>query len=259
MANKNKIEFLEAKIVALENENQNLKSLYMQQVMFGIKMTEIIAKMVVLLDKKNEIPPLIPGRLFPCPTLAEEIKENLLEEIQHNELQKNNISFHNITTKCETSDIRGQASCEDSMNEYSNVSSFEAETEQGLDEHLHKTFRNGEELLGKSQKDQLSDIIRYFKHAASDLLWQFLLGLLLDRDQEYIKWTGRGWEFYLHDREVVAKLWGTHKRRKNMTYDNLARTLRFYYTKGILSKCEEKFTYRFDDKHFTAFLADTKL
>ena len=47
MANNNKTEFLEAKIVALENENQHLKSLYMQQVMFGIKMTEIIAKIRV--------------------------------------------------------------------------------------------------------------------------------------------------------------------------------------------------------------------
>ena len=65
--------------------------------------------------------------------------------------------------------------------------------------------------------------------------------------------------FYLHEREVVAQLWGCAQTAKNMTYDNLARTLRFYYTKGIISKCEEKFTYRFDEKHLTAFLEDTKL
>ena len=259
MTNKNKIEFLEAKIVALENENQHLKSLYMQQVKFGIKMTEMIAEMDSLLEKKKTEIESLSRRLFtppPCSKLTEEIQENLLQEIQETEVQKKNLSFHNITPKCET-DIRAQAGCEDSTNEY--VSSLEAETEHGLDEHIQKTFRNGEELLGNSQKYQLTDIERKLKDVGSNLLWQFLLGLLLDRDQEYIKWTGRDWEFYLHDRELVAKLWGVHKRRKNMTYDNLARTLRFYYTKGVLSKCEEKFTYRFDDKHLTAFIEDTKL
>lgn len=259
MTNKNRIEFLEAKILALENENQHLKSLYKQQVMFGIKMTEMIAEMDSLLEKKKTEIESLSRRLFippPCSKLSEEFQENVLQEIHEKELQKKNL--HNITTKCET-DIGAQAGCEDSTNKY--VNSLEAEsqpeTEQGLDKHIQKTFRNGEELLGNSQKYQLTVIERKLKDVGSDLLWQFLLGLLLDRDQEYIKWTGPDWEFYLHDREVVAKLWGVHKRRKTMTYDNMARTLRFYYTKGILSKCEEKFTYRFDDKHLTAFLEDT--
>merc|ERR1711911_26074 len=158
MPNKNKIEFLEAKIVALENENQHLKSLYMQQVMFGIKMTELIAEMDSLLEKKKTEIESLSRRLFippPCSKLTEEIQDNLLQEIKEKEVQKKNLSFHNITPKCET-DIRAQAGCEDSTNEY--VSSLEAETEHGLDEHIQKTFRNGEELLGNSQKYQLTDI-----------------------------------------------------------------------------------------------------
>ena len=235
MSNKTRIEFLETKILVLENENQHLKSLYKQQVMFGIKMTEIIAEMDSLLEKKKAEIESLSRRLLippPCLKLTEEIQENLLQEIQEKELQKKNLSLHNITTKCETSDIRAQAGCEDTTNDY--VSSSETEIDQGLDEHIRKTFRNGEELLGNSQKYQLTDIGRKLKDVGCELLWQFLLGLLLDRDQECIKWTGRDWEFYLYDREVVAKLWGEHKRRKNMTYDNLARTLRFYWLSFVI-------------------------
>ena len=35
--------------------------------------------------------------------------------------------------------------------------------------------------------------------------------------------------------------------------------LRFYYTEGIVTKCQERFTYRFGDQHLTALLdKDTK-
>ena len=136
MANKTKIEFLEAKIVALENENQHLKSLYMQQVMFGIKMTEMIAEMDSLLEKKKTEIESLSRRLFilpPCLKLTEEIQENLLQEIQEKELQKKNLSLHNLTPKFETY-IRAQANREDSTNEY--VSSLAAVTVQGVGEHI---------------------------------------------------------------------------------------------------------------------------
>ena len=47
------IEFLEAKIERLENENRHLKSALKKQVSFGNKMTEMIAEMDELLEKKK--------------------------------------------------------------------------------------------------------------------------------------------------------------------------------------------------------------
>ena len=48
-----KIQQLEAKIVLLENENRNLKSLLQKQVIFGNTMTEMLAKMDDLLEEKK--------------------------------------------------------------------------------------------------------------------------------------------------------------------------------------------------------------
>ena len=47
------IQFLEAKIERLENENRHLKSALEKQVSFGNKMTEMIAEMDELLEKKK--------------------------------------------------------------------------------------------------------------------------------------------------------------------------------------------------------------
>lgn len=40
-------------------------------------------------------------------------------------------------------------------------------------------------------------------------LWQFLLELLTDKScQNFISWTGDGWEFKLTDPDEVARRWG---------------------------------------------------
>ena len=48
-----KIKLLESKIVVLENENANLKSLLQNQIVFGKRMTEIVSEMDELLEKKK--------------------------------------------------------------------------------------------------------------------------------------------------------------------------------------------------------------
>ena len=48
-----KIELLESKIVVLEKENANLKSLLQNQIVFGKRMTEIVSEMDELLEKKK--------------------------------------------------------------------------------------------------------------------------------------------------------------------------------------------------------------
>lgn len=112
-------------------------------------------------------------------------------------------------------------------------------------------YGNGEEALDDLKKDQLAEIRKFFEaniQFSNDKLWKFLLSLLVDRDQKCIKWTGNDWEFYLADREEVARLWGVTKRRPRMSYEKMSRALRFYYSEGIISKCQQRFTYRFSDK-----------
>lgn len=63
-------------------------------------------------------------------------------------------------------------------------------------------------------------------------LWQFLLQLLLDSNNEQlICWTNEEGEFKLLQAEEVARLWGARKNKPNMNYDKLSRALRYYYDK----------------------------
>ena len=202
--------------------------------------------------------------------------EALQAEIER--LKKENEALRSQSSKTETSDKSTQTADDlknglggdftidledDNIKEISlgdsfNVDPFEVKTEPVFEEGPPKVaYANGEETLGHMQIDKLDALRRIFEtdvQLFSDILWKFLLGLLLDRDQKCIKWTGREWEFYLPDREEVARLWGVQKRRPNMTYEKMSRGLRFYYTEGIVTKCQERFTYRFGDKHLTALL-----
>ncbi|XP_069559327.1 ETS domain-containing protein Elk-4 [Brachyistius frenatus] len=78
-------------------------------------------------------------------------------------------------------------------------------------------------------------------------LWQFLLQLLLDSNNEQlICWTNEEGEFKLLQAEEVARLWGARKNKPNMNYDKLSRALRYYYDKNIIKKVNgQKFVYRF--------------
>ncbi|TNN38629.1 ETS domain-containing protein Elk-1 [Liparis tanakae] len=63
-------------------------------------------------------------------------------------------------------------------------------------------------------------------------LWQFLLQLLLDsNNDQLICWTNEEGEFKLLQAEEVARLWGARKNKPNMNYDKLSRALRYYYDK----------------------------
>uniref|UniRef100_A0A3Q3W8V9 ETS domain-containing protein n=1 Tax=Mola mola TaxID=94237 RepID=A0A3Q3W8V9_MOLML len=78
-------------------------------------------------------------------------------------------------------------------------------------------------------------------------LWQFLLQLLVDSNNEQlICWTNEEGEFKLLQAEEVARLWGARKNKPNMNYDKLSRALRYYYDKNIIKKVNgQKFVYRF--------------
>ncbi len=82
-------------------------------------------------------------------------------------------------------------------------------------------------------------------------LWQFLYALLNDQDKKYsklIEWTANSpsREFRLLEPEAIAIWWGEHKNKKNMSYDKLSRSLRYYYDKGIIRKISgERYVYQF--------------
>ena len=82
-------------------------------------------------------------------------------------------------------------------------------------------------------------------------LWQFLYTLLTDPDKKYcdlIEWTPNinSREFRLLEPEAIAIWWGEHKNKRNMSYDKLSRSLRYYYDKGIIKKVTgERYVYQF--------------
>lgn len=72
-------------------------------------------------------------------------------------------------------------------------------------------------------------------------LWQFLLELLTDKTcQNFIAWTGNGWEFKMIDPDEVARRWGIRKNKPKMNYEKLSRGLRYYYDKNIILKTAGK-------------------
>ncbi|XP_046337148.1 uncharacterized protein LOC124118893 [Haliotis rufescens] len=79
-------------------------------------------------------------------------------------------------------------------------------------------------------------------------LWQFLLELLTDQDNEVcIKWEGSEGEFRMTDPEEVARRWGFRRNKPKMTYDKVSRALRYYYDRLILNKVPGKrYTYKFN-------------
>ena len=80
-------------------------------------------------------------------------------------------------------------------------------------------------------------------------LWQFLYALLSDPQyKDLTEWTEnrKEREFRLHEPEAIAIWWGDHKNKRNMSYDKLSRSLRYYYDKGIIRKINgQRYVYRF--------------
>lgn len=81
-------------------------------------------------------------------------------------------------------------------------------------------------------------------------LWQFLYSILQapEKYSYLVEWTAnkREFEFRLLEPDAIAVWWGYHKNRKNMSYDKLSRSLRYYYDKRIIKKIGgERYVYQF--------------
>nr|XP_028703453.1 transcription factor ETV7 isoform X2 [Macaca mulatta] len=70
------------------------------------------------------------------------------------------------------------------------------------------------------------------------LLWEYVYQLLLDpRYEPYIRWEDKDAKiFRVVDPNGLARLWGNHKNRVNMTYEKMSRALRHYYKLNIIKK-----------------------
>ncbi|XP_068607484.1 transcription factor ETV7 [Brachionichthys hirsutus] len=80
------------------------------------------------------------------------------------------------------------------------------------------------------------------------LLWDYVYQLLCDdRYQEYIRWEDQdSLVFKVVDPNGLARLWGNHKNRRNMTYEKMSRALRHYYKLNIIKKERgQKLLFRF--------------
>ncbi|XP_029911860.1 transcription factor ETV7 [Myripristis murdjan] len=80
------------------------------------------------------------------------------------------------------------------------------------------------------------------------LLWDYVYQLLCDeRYQDYIRWEDQDSQvFRVVDPNGLARLWGNHKNRDNMTYEKMSRALRHYYKLNIIKKERgQKLLFRF--------------
>uniref|UniRef100_A0A8D2J8H1 ETS variant transcription factor 7 n=1 Tax=Varanus komodoensis TaxID=61221 RepID=A0A8D2J8H1_VARKO len=76
------------------------------------------------------------------------------------------------------------------------------------------------------------------KIADCRLLWDYVYQLLCDsRYEPFIKWEDKEAKtFRVVDPNGLARLWGNHKNRQNMTYEKMSRALRHYYKLNIIKK-----------------------
>ncbi|XP_042557471.1 transcription factor ETV6-like isoform X2 [Dipodomys merriami] len=70
------------------------------------------------------------------------------------------------------------------------------------------------------------------------LLWDYVYQLLSDsRYENFIRWEDKESKiFRIVDPNGLARLWGNHKNRTNMTYEKMSRALRHYYKLNIIKK-----------------------
>ncbi|XP_061086001.1 transcription factor ETV6 isoform X4 [Conger conger] len=70
------------------------------------------------------------------------------------------------------------------------------------------------------------------------LLWDYVYQLLSDsRYENFIRWEDKETKvFRIVDPNGLARLWGNHKNRTNMTYEKMSRALRHYYKLNIIRK-----------------------
>eukprot|EP00112_Aurelia_sp_Birch-Aquarium-sp1_P000570 Seg1054.10 transcript_id=Seg1054.10/GoldUCD/mRNA.D3Y31 product="ETS-like factor" protein_id=Seg1054.10/GoldUCD/D3Y31 len=126
----------------------------------------------------------------------------------------------------------------------STVDSTASETAEG-ESRLLDLARVANEQLGEELAKRQPPVSKRVKQKSNDCLhlWEFLRDILNNESMSprAIEWTvkERG-EFRLIKTGVVAQLWGMSKNRTSMTYEKMARAMRYYYKMKILEKVPHK-------------------
>ena len=81
-------------------------------------------------------------------------------------------------------------------------------------------------------------------------LWEFTLRVIKKPKYQYmVSWENKKEGlFRFRDAQAFAALWGKHRNRPSMTYDKVARALRYYYKRDILNQVGGRLTYRFSKR-----------
>ena len=125
------------------------------------------------------------------------------------------------------------------------ASPAETESRRRFLSRLHSTVLKIEKKepggFNEAPSNNPAQLLSGFQGSGPIQLWQFLLELLTDKTcQNFISWTGDGWEFKLSDPDEVARRWGMRKNKPKMNYEKLSRGLRYYYDKNIIHKTAGK-------------------
>lgn len=89
-------------------------------------------------------------------------------------------------------------------------------------------------------------------------LWEFTLRVLKKPKYNYmVSWENqKEGLFRFHNAQAFAALWGKHRNRPTMSYDKVARALRYYYKRNILEQVGGRLTYRFTKRLSKLYLSD---
>ncbi|XP_059904594.1 transcription factor ETV6 isoform X3 [Gadus macrocephalus] len=110
-----------------------------------------------------------------------------------------------------------------------------AQQQQLLNQQQEELYRNHVIMPVSPPEEPAMPIGRI---ADCRLLWDYVYQLLSDsRYENYIRWEDPTSKvFRIMDPNGLARLWGNHKNRTNMTYEKMSRALRHYYKLNIIRK-----------------------
>merc|ERR1711953_742394 len=125
------------------------------------------------------------------------------------------------------------------------------EEEEEMEEEVNDDEEYVQPNANKGQKKINTSTVKETE-ARYGKLWEFIRDLLKNEkyNPKIIMWEDieRG-EFRIVDSVLVAKLWATVKKNKNMNYEKLSRAMRYYYKQNIFGIVENKrLVYRFGSK-----------
>jgi len=120
------------------------------------------------------------------------------------------------------------------------------------------TSESDEEISEKSSKNsaKFSVKTRREQNRTADNIADFLFNQLKSKTGT-LEWGKKYGEFKVSNQKLLAKMWGDRKGNRNMTYNNVARTMRYHYKKSKKKELEivnKKLVYRFSDNFLASKL-----